>query len=83
MAEQQQVTAAKIIQDVSLGLQFLAKGFSQSQEVPDDLKQRMVGVVEEFNSIIQEISGGGQSQQRTQPVQEPQGGQPVNPAIQA
>ena len=77
--QQGQGDLGELIVNVDSALMSIAEIMTQSS-VPDEIKQRIVAVVQEYKDIMQSITGGGQgqSQQGAQPMTDQ--GQPYNPA---
>jgi len=69
---------AQVINDVGNGLAVVADAVIQSQ-APDQIKQRIGALVQEYAAIMQELTGGG-APQGGGAVQVDQGGQPMSPA---
>lgn len=69
---------AQIINDVGNGLAVVADAVLQSQ-APDEIKQRIGMLVQEYGQIMQELMGGGATAGGgAVPVE--QGGAPMSPA---
>lgn len=61
-----------LVNEIHTGLSDFLAVMSKSQ-VPDEFKQRLDGVVKDFESLISDLSGGGQGGQDQSAPQAPQG----------
>lgn len=62
MAQQQsaQSQLSQLVQSVGSGLSTLGQIMSKVQGLPEGAAEKMQGIVSEYQSLIEELSGGGQ-----------------------
>lgn len=71
---------AKVFNDVANGLAVVTDAVMKSQ-APDEIKSRMQGVLQEYVSVLQDLTGGGgEAPQGGGAVPMEQVGQPYSPA---
>lgn len=69
----------ELIMNVGKGLEAIANAVSKSQ-VPDDLKQRIAAVAQEYMSIVSELTGGAPAEKSgSAPVEQAPGARPQGP----
>lgn len=75
----------QLVSDINGALGMFLQTMDAVEGTPDELKQRMAGVVQEFQSIVQDLAGGGeaaapeQAEGGVSPVRSARQGVPMGP----